>query len=160
MKAAYSILWVDPVGDTLLGVSSRKIRWGLDSALFSFSWTSFSLNVICCSVFLRCLYQPMTLSCGAGTGVSVTQFRCSWTAKLLMRWTHWLYLLIVGQEFLYNVHIHVTDTIVEAENTTRHKTTAVNIWDHIWKVLSILCNTHLFSSWQGMCFCTSVKKIN
>lgn len=62
MKAAYSILWVEPGVVTLLGVSSTKIMWGLDRALFSFSWTSFSLKLICWSVFLRCLYQPITLS--------------------------------------------------------------------------------------------------
>lgn len=62
MKAAYSILWVEPGGVNLLGVSSTKIMWGLDRVVLSFSWTIFSLNVICWSVFLRCLYQPITLS--------------------------------------------------------------------------------------------------
>lgn len=38
-------------------------------------------------------------------------------SKLLARYTHWFYLLIISQEFLYNVHIHVTDSVVEAENT-------------------------------------------
>lgn len=62
MKAAYSILWVEPAADSLLGVSSRKMTWGLDRTPFRLSWTIFSLKVICCSVFLRCRYQPITLS--------------------------------------------------------------------------------------------------
>lgn len=77
MKAAYSILWVEPGGVMLLGVSSRKIMWGLDREIFSFSWTSFSLYVICWSVFLRCLYQPITFSCRK----SIMQFGRCWNAK-------------------------------------------------------------------------------
>lgn len=63
MKAAYSILCVEPGAVNLLGVSSTKIMCGLDRAFLSFSWMIFSLKVICWSVFLRCLYQPITLSC-------------------------------------------------------------------------------------------------
>lgn len=43
--------------------------------------------------------------------------------NLLTRWAHWLYLLIVRQDFLYNVHIHVTNTVVEATNTKISKKT-------------------------------------
>lgn len=149
MKAAYSILWVEPGGVKLLGVNSRKIMWGLDREVFSFSCTNFSLNVICWSVFLRCLYQPITLSCGK----SVMQL---WPLRKCKN-SHWLYLLIVRQDFLYNIHIHITNTVVEAKNTQISKRqTTVNIWDYIWKVSSTLCSPHLFSWWQGMCFCTSV----
>lgn len=150
MKAAYSILWVEPGGVKLLGVNSRKIMSGLDREIFSFSCTNFSLNVICWSVFLRCLYQPITLSCGK----SVMQF---WALLKCRNSSRWLYLLIVRQDFLYNIHIHITNTIVEAKNiqiSTRQAT--VNIWDHMWKVSFTLCSTHFWSWWQGMCFWTSV----
>lgn len=150
MKAAYSILWVEPGSVKLLGVNSRKIMWGLDREVFSFSCTNFSLNVICWSVFLRCLYQPMTLSCGEKRHAVLA-------AAEMQKNSHWLYLLIVRQDFLYNIHIHITNTVVEATNTQiSTRQTTVNIWDHIWKVSSTLCSTHLFSWWQGMCFCTSV----
>ena len=62
LKVANSVSWVEQADVTSLGVSSRKIRSGLATAFFRFSWTSLSRKVIRCSVFLRCLYQPIKLS--------------------------------------------------------------------------------------------------
>lgn len=79
------------------------------------------------------------------------QFGHCWKAKLILRQAHRFYLLIVGQDFLYNVQFHITDTAVEAENTQD------NNCEHLGSHTKYtLCNTHLFSSWQGMCFCTSI----
>lgn len=84
-------------------------------------------------------------------GGSRMQFGCYWKAKLPLRRVHRSYLLIVGQDFLYSVHFHVADTAVEAENTQD------NNYEHLGSHTEYtLCSTHLFSSWHGMCFCTSI----
>lgn len=125
VKAAYSMRWVEPAAVTVLGVSSTKIMCGLDRELFSFSWTTFSLNVICCSEFLRCRYQPITPSCSGPTQnsrVSTDKHNNPMTSLVKF------YLLVVCQEFLHGVHVHVSHAAVEPTNTDKHQ--HQDPWDH------------------------------
>lgn len=182
MKAAYSILWVEPGGVNLLGVSSTKIKCGLDRVLFSFSWMSFSRNVICWSVFLRCLYQPITLSCNSeAQNISVsaeaqTYLHVKHAVKFFCFFLNWFKPVYFLPGFsLQCPHSHLRHCCRSYKHRNQDKKnnqlTTAGIsndvifdrsdwaWQQIRHISFPVCSTHMFSLWQGTCFCISVKEI-
>lgn len=82
-KAENSRRCVEPEVVAWEGVSNMKTSSWLDRIFLIFWWITCSMKVICCLVFLRCLYHPITFSL---TRVNMWQEKTHITFGFIQQW--------------------------------------------------------------------------